>query len=159
MANQPYNWREPAWVIPNHLALGPFPQVQDLERLRTQGITAILTLNEEHEGSLPLRLKSQFTWSRVEIPDGLFGGVPEVSHLAQCVEILGQWRSEGHHVYVHCMAGIGRSPLICAAYLIIYESYSLSESLQRIQQVRPIASPDARQLMVLSQFLQARTRS
>ncbi|MBD2105064.1 dual specificity protein phosphatase family protein [Leptolyngbya sp. FACHB-261] len=159
MADQPYNWREPAWVIPNYLALGPFPQAQDLERLRVQGITAVLTLNEIHEGSLPIRLKSQFTWTRVPIPDGLLGGVPKVTQLSQCMEVLGQWRTEGHHTYVHCMAGVGRSPLVCAAYLIVFESYSLSEAMQQIQYARPIASPDARQLMVLSQFLQTRLKS
>jgi len=44
---------------------------------------------------------------------------------------------------VHCSAGISRSPMVVAAYLMRRRGMSLREALGQIVQVRPQVSPNA----------------
>lgn len=49
---------------------------------------------------------------------------------------------EGNHVYVHCMAGISRSPTIVAAAFIISKGWSRDRALEYIAKRRPIIRPN-----------------
>ena len=100
------------------LFVGSHPKtIEDIETLRQLGVTAVLNLQtnddmisvallwqplEEHYKTIPLR-------SLVRMP------VKEeqtemAAKFAQCVSTLSDLISEGHSVYLHCTAGIARSP-------------------------------------------------
>ena len=84
------------------------------------GFTAALSLQESYEdGPEHQEMPPGFTQAQVPIRDGIVGGIPSVDQIAEAVEKL-HGLLDNHVVYVHCFAGVGRSPLVCAAYLARY---------------------------------------
>lgn len=57
-----------------------------------------------------------------------------------------------HHVLVHCVAGVSRSPTIVAAYLIRYHSMSLVQAMHTLVQSRDRIQPNEGFLYALAQF-------
>jgi protein-tyrosine phosphatase len=51
---------------------------------------------------------------------------------------------DGEKVYVHCSAGIYRSPQMIALYLTIFERYSLEQAVSTVKANHPYAKPNAR---------------
>ena len=55
-------------------------------------------------------------------------------------------------VYVHCFAGVERSPLICIAYLMKNQNIDLQDALEYLMQTHPITNPLKGQLNIISQL-------
>lgn len=49
---------------------------------------------------------------------------------------------DGGKVYVHCSAGIYRSPQIIALYLSMFQNYSVEEAVNMIKLKHPFAKPN-----------------
>lgn len=143
-----------SWILPHKLAVGPFPRSENhIAYLSRQGITAVLCLSEEHERDIPDEVFNRFVWERVPIPDGFTGGVPECEHFARTLAILRRWQQKGHVVYVHCLAGVGRSPSVCAAYLSHTEGMEVDQAIALVKQRHELAEPDAAQIAVMKEYL------
>ncbi|WP_218081814.1 protein-tyrosine phosphatase family protein [Anthocerotibacter panamensis] len=142
-----------SWILADHLAVGSCPSPSSLLHLREAGITAVLSLTEPHEANLPEELAYNFVWQRVPIPDGFLGGVPSVGHFVRGVQTLQRWRERNNVLYVHCMAGIGRSASMCVAYLCRTQNLSYPEALTLVKTAHPIAAPDSNQERVLQEYL------
>ena len=56
-------------------------------------------------------------------------------------DLLNELIKEGKTVYIHCTAGIGRSPSIVAIYLILYKNYSIRNAMILCKKSRPKISP------------------
>lgn len=142
------------WILPDQLAVGPFPKSSSsLAYLRRMDITAILSLTEEMEGTIPAELRHSFVWQRVPIPDGFTGGVPTEEQFAAALEVLERWQKKHHVVYVHCLAGVGRSPAVCALYLSKIKGVSLDEALEIVRTQHQDTQPTAAQIEVMQRFL------
>jgi atypical dual specificity phosphatase len=140
-------------LLPGQLALGPWPDLSGLAHLERAGVTAVLSLQEPSEApDPPATFRSRFRWARVPVADGHAGGTIRLSQLRRAVETIRCWREAGEMVYVHCYAGVGRAPTVCAAYLVAAEGLRLGEALARVKRARPLASPTAQQLLVLADF-------
>ncbi len=61
--------------------------------------------------------------------------------LPRAVTELAALRAQGHRVYVHCTAGLGRSPLTVLAYLVLIQGYSPEAAINLINAARPGAVP------------------
>jgi atypical dual specificity phosphatase len=61
--------------------------------------------------------------------------------LPRAVAELAALRAQGHRIYVHCTAGLGRSPLTVLAYLVLVEGYSPERAIRLIHAARPGAVP------------------
>ncbi|ERN39869.1 putative protein-tyrosine phosphatase [Rubidibacter lacunae KORDI 51-2] len=143
-----------SWVLSQKLAVGPFPHSENQAGyLARQGITAVLCLTEPDERDVPSGIFNRFVWERVAIPDGFTGGVPEVEHFTQSLAILTRWHRKGHAVYVHCLAGVGRSPSVCAAYVARTQSIDLDYAIALVKQQHEIANPDSAQVAIMREFL------
>ena len=57
--------------------------------------------------------------------------------LKGAADLLNQLIKEGKTVYVHCTAGIGRSPSIVVIYLILYENYPIRDAIEFCKKFRP----------------------
>ena len=148
-----------SWILPQHLAVGPFPKTSvAIAFLRRMGVTAVLCLTEENERSISSELFHNFVWERVPIPDGFTGGIPTEEQFALALQILHRWHQKGHSVYVHCLAGVGRSPSVCVAYLVQSQGISLEEALRFVKERHADAAPDAFQIQVMKNFFDRQTQ-
>ena len=68
--------------------------------------------------------------------------IPDMrKNLPGAVSTLAQLLTAGNRVYVHCTAGLGRSPLTVLGYLILIENYPEEEAIGIIKKSRPDAVP------------------
>lgn len=149
-----------SWIIPNRLAVGSFPKLdQEITYLSRVGITSILCLTEPRELQVPQDIYHRFVWKNVAIPDGATGGIPKVEHFQQACNILARWHKKNHSIYVHCLAGVGRSPSICALHLTQVEGISLEEAIAKVKERHPYANPDPAQIAVMKEFLASREQN
>ena len=143
-----------SWILPDELAVGSFPKEDSsIFKLRKEGITAVLTLTEEDEITVPEELKHNFVWERVAIPDGYTGGVPSVEQFEQARSILQRWSKKMHAIYVHCLAGVGRSPSVCSLHVMAKQDSSLEDAIQFVKKQHSYASPDEHQVRVMKELL------
>ena len=61
--------------------------------------------------------------------------------LPAAVRALWDLLRQGHRVYVHCTAGINRSPLVVLAYLTLVEGIGLEETITLLLRARPEVCP------------------
>ncbi|MCG9892545.1 MAG: dual specificity protein phosphatase family protein [Thermosynechococcaceae cyanobacterium MS004] len=143
-----------SWILPQKLAVGSFPNsTTSVMKLRREGVTAVLSLTESHERSLPAELGHSFLWEQIPIPDGFTGGIPSEEQFGQAMQILDRWYRKGHVVYVHCLAGVGRSASVCSLYLAHRQGLSLKDAIAFVKQNHSYAAPDPNQIEVMQRFL------
>lgn len=143
-----------SWVLPHKLAVGSFPNsTTSIMKLRREGITAVLSLTEAQERVVPTELGHSFLWEQVQIPDGYTGGIPSEQQFAQAMSTLDRWYRKGHVVYVHCLAGVGRSASVCALYLAHRQGLSLMDAITMVKAQHKYAAPDSNQVEVMQKFL------
>ena len=61
--------------------------------------------------------------------------------LAGAVSALARLLGQGHRIYVHCTAGLGRAPLTVLGYLTLVEQQDPETAIQLILKGRPAAVP------------------
>lgn len=142
------------WVIPGKLAVGGLPQPGDRDRFKQANIQVILSLTAPMEAELPPEVTANFHCARVALPDSRYEAQLRVERLATAVDVVHRALTQQLPIYVHCLAGIERSPLVCIAYLCRYHQLDLWEALYWLKQVRPCVAPTTAQLNIVQHFLQ-----
>ena len=106
------------WILVDELAIGPAPRSsRHLDRLEEQGIKAVLSLCSEAEAPRPEGFSVRFLSSRLVLPDHRAERLPDPDELQAALEALAALRACGP-VFVHCVAAMERSPLVCLAWLV-----------------------------------------
>lgn len=137
------------WVLVDELAIGPAPRAtRHLDRLQEQGIKAMLSLCGEEEAPRPEGLEQRFAQRRVALPDHRSNRLPEPAELLTALEALSELQATGP-VFVHCVAAMERSPLVCLAWLVTRHGQSPQSALDYLMQVHPGTNPLAGQLQLL----------
>lgn len=133
--------------VTDHLLLGGELGPHDWPALRDAGVTAIVNLQEEQQDSFAHDEKiDAYLW--LPAPDGR---AMTLKQLAQGVTFLRAAIGSGQRVFVHCKAGQGRAPLLCACYLIA-EGYSALDASRIVAQSRPATQLTAEQSARLREF-------
>lgn len=60
------------------------------------------------------------------------------------VKMMRELIKEGEKVYVHCSAGIYRSPQMIALYLTLFEKYTVEQAVGMIKSNHPHAKPSSK---------------
>lgn len=60
------------------------------------------------------------------------------------LKILNELLKEGLNVYIHCSAGIYRSPQMIALYLAIFEHQTVEQAIQVVKSNHPFARPNTK---------------
>lgn len=144
----------PSWVLRNQLALGSAPvSVHHLQELQSNRIVAILALCSSGEAPLPFGLTHRFEFHRFVLPDHKSCVVLPPSQIQAAYQLLVTLVATGS-VYVHCQAGVERSPLLCMAWLMVNRSLSLLDALAYLKSVHPSTGPLPDQLASLRKWYQ-----
>ena len=137
------------WVLIRELAIGVAPRNQDhVKTLRDNGIKSILSLCDISEAKPPEDINLFFNCKRTVLPDHRIGRSPEVHEIIQTLNILKGLTKDGP-VFVHCVAGMERSPLICIAWLIKYKTLTQQQAIDYLMQIHSNTNPLSSQLAVL----------
>jgi protein-tyrosine phosphatase len=131
---------DPDQVFPNIL-VGACPRTAEhIDQLKNDfGITAILNLQTEEDfdywGVNWEALAAHYRDSGIVVcrtPVRDFDANALRRNLAHCVESLDELLRDGHTVYVHCTAGINRSPSTVIAYLLWVEKWDWDRAVDQV---------------------------
>lgn len=115
--------------------------------LHALGVRAVLSMQEEREdrfsGPPPERAH------RLLVPDF---HAPSLGQLAEGVRFIAEAHAAELPVFVHCHAGVGRAPLMAAAYLMASGELGHRAALARVRAARPIIGPNALQIARLREY-------
>jgi protein-tyrosine phosphatase len=131
-------------VMPG-LFVGPDPREEaDFEALKAAKITSILSLQTKDdlrdrgiEWEERSALKVGLAFRSVPVTD--FNSADLQRKLPDCVSVLDGMLKAGHSVYVHCTAGVSRSPTVVAAYLHWCLGWPLRRALTHLEETRNCA--------------------
>ena len=144
-----------SWVLVKELAVGPAPvETRHLDRLAIEGIAGILSLCSTQERAEPDGLDQRFHCQRVVLPEPRSQGNPNIEQLKQALNALAELRTHGP-VYVHCVAAVERSPLVCMAWLMQQHGVSRQHALDYMLEVHPGTSPSSDLLSILNELPQS----
>ena len=142
------------WVLVDELAIGPAPRApRHLERLADAGIKAVFSLCGEEEAPPPQDLSTRFAHERLVLPDHRSGRLPQASELQTALQLLLKLHHQHGAVYVHCVAAMERSPLVCLAWLVKQRDLKPARALDYLMQVHPGTNPLPGQLALLKELV------
>ena len=142
------------WVLVNELAIGPAPRAErHLDRLADAGVNAIFSLCAAEEALPPAGLSERFACKRLVLPDHRSGRLPELSELQSALDTLTELHCQHGAVFVHCVAAMERSPLVCLAWLVTQHKQKPEQALDYLMQVHPGTNPLPGQLALLQELV------
>ncbi|KAI6160245.1 protein-tyrosine phosphatase-like protein [Pisolithus thermaeus] len=126
-------------VLPPSLYLGPCSAASSKSFLSKNSITHVLSI-----GASPSAQVDGVAYQRLSINDSVSSSIAKVTDTACNLidKALASKKGKGK-ILVHCSAGISRSPMVVAAYLMKRNGMTLKEALGQIIRVRPQVSPNA----------------
>lgn len=143
------------WILPDVLAVGPAPRAErHLHRLADAGIRAVLSLCSIAEVPPPPGLEEHFCCRRLVLPDHRSAEPMTLEQLHQALRLLADLQSDGP-VYVHCVAGVERSPMVCMAWLVMHHGQHPQRALDYLMQVHPGTNPLPQQWRLLANLKQS----
>lgn len=118
--------------VTEHLFVGGELGPRDCEALGEAGVTVFINLQEEQQDTFQANEKVEgYLW--LPAPDQL---APTVEQLALGVHFIAAAERENKKVFMHCKAGQGRAPLLCACYLVSLGATPL-QAMEKVQAARP----------------------
>jgi atypical dual specificity phosphatase len=120
-----------SWVRDGRVAGMGFPYGAPWGALRDAGVAAILTLTEQPLDIAP----ADGGFESLHVPLVDFG-TPELTQLHECVAWIESQLEADRPVAVHCMAGVGRTGTVIAAWLT-RQGLSADEAISELRAARP----------------------
>jgi predicted protein tyrosine phosphatase len=114
--------------------------IDDYHRLRAQGVRACVDMKQE--GADPWTFEA-FLWLPTVDHDA-----PSAAHLQMGISFLRQCERARLPVFVHCMAGVGRSSTLVLAYLLAgsFRERGPRAALDFLCSRRPVVNPNPEQI-------------
>ena len=148
-------------IVPN-LLVGPAPMDDaDFRQLKALKITAILSFQTDEDGpegaienERIAAIKAGMSFTNVPVTD--FDRLELARKLPECVQALEQILARGDALYLHCTAGVNRSPTVAAAYLHWSLGWPLEKVLEHIEMCRNCC-PDGEAIRRATRMHEGRT--
>lgn len=144
-----------SWVLTGQLAVGPMPAGEaHWQQLEQAGLKARFSCCYPHEeGAAPV--PPHWLSAGVPLPDHRRQEPLDLERLASALELAHQLLQQGAPVYLHCLAGIERSPLIAVGLTARARNLPLFDALDWVRRCHPAALPLVTHLELLSSLLDA----
>ena len=136
------------WAIPGKLAGVRKPTAVELEKLKTAGIGAIVSVMDDPSN---MDLYEQIGIPHLWLPTQ-GGTAPTREQVQQLQSFVDQQNLLGNGVAVHCTSGNRRTGTMLAAYLI-YAGSSYQDAMQIIQTTNPNAELREAQISFLQELV------
>lgn len=121
---------------------GPNTVMWDLNEIKANGITAILSVNNGDEVHETMLSNLGITYSNIPMSSNAPArkGDKELclQNLPKAMDFIRGNIMNGP-VLIHCRSGKDRTGMVMAAYLIEFERYDVKKSMEEVMAVRPIA--------------------
>ncbi|CAD8083437.1 unnamed protein product [Paramecium sonneborni] len=117
-------------ILPNKLYLGNYIAAKNKNLLKKYQITHILICGDYLKQKFP----QDFQYHQINIQDSLNQSILE--YLDQTYNFIDQ----AQNVFVHCAAGINRSPAIVCAYLMKKNKWNYEQAFQFVKERRPVVN-------------------
>mgnify|MGYP006222579113 CR=1 FL=1 len=141
------------WVLIDEILVGKAPRKEKhLDLLKSKGIKSILSLCSSEEVEFVNNLKNHFFWDQIILPDHSYERTISDVELNIALEKLLNLKEKGP-VFVHCVAAVERSPLVCMAWLVKHKKMKPSVAMNYLMQVNPGTNPLPNQLNILEKIL------
>ena len=134
------NWWD---SIDEQVLLGGALMFDDLERLRRQGVEAVVNLCAERSDNPPRLKAARMDYLWLPVVDT---HAPTVEQILQGLAWIKQRIDAERKVYIHCAAGMGRSVTLLACWYLYTCSMSVPQVLEFVKRRRPQAAPTRRQV-------------
>ncbi|KAF0250393.1 MAG: Dsp [bacterium] len=131
-------------ILPN-LYVGTVPKTfDDVERLiREVGVTAVINLQtdddfEWYQVDLT-KIQQYYEKQNIEVmrkPIQDFQLEDLRDKLPECANTVDEFARNGHIIYLHCTAGINRSPTVAIGYLYSYLGYDMEAAISVVKTSR-----------------------
>ena len=125
------------------LYLGPALDEYGYRDLRDQGVTHVVDLRAEDADDEALMAALGLRWRRFPIPDRAAPAPGQLDDLLSWLEAESAGLDEPV-VYLHCHAGLGRTPTVAIA-LLMHRDLPLADAHRHVRAARPGAQPTAAQ--------------
>jgi atypical dual specificity phosphatase len=149
-------------VLPPSLYLGPCSAASSKQFLASNSITDVLSIGANPSSQGGGRVEG-VTYHRLSINDSTSSSISKIADAAcEIIDSAIASTSESSKnsgggngngkILVHCSAGISRSPMVVAAYLMKRKGLTLKAALGQIIRVRPQVAPNAGFLQQLKEM-------
>jgi atypical dual specificity phosphatase len=123
------------WVVPGRLVAGEWP-LPHLDWLTRRGVSVLINLTG-HEYR-----DDRFQVHGIPVPDG---AAPADEQIRQFCRLIERELAVPRTVYVHCLAGCGRTGTMIACYLVYRDRLDPVEAMRHVRRVRPCSVETAAQ--------------
>lgn len=134
--------------IIDRLWLGSAVECYRLTPLKQNKITTILNVASDWNDPIE---NTEFVWYKVGFVDGYGATLEDID---KAVRILTMLYKNGETVYVHCAAGVSRSPIVVCIFLAKLLKISLDNALEMVKQKREGVRPAKHLIKVAREYLE-----
>lgn len=122
------------------------------QSLASQGVRSVFSCCDPEEG--PWQPPPAWKQGRLPLPDHRHRQTPDPERLDQAINTALDLYTNSPALYLHCWAGMERSPLVAVGLLCRAESISIFDALAQVRSLHPAAKPITGHLVVLESLLQ-----
>ena len=121
-----------SWLINNKLAGSGMPTSStELQWVIRQGIKSVITMTEN---PLPESWVQDVKYLHMPTEDF---SAPDMEKIDHTVDFIQERIKNGEPTMVHCAAGVGRTGIILACYLIKHHNFSVKDAIDKVRKERP----------------------
>lgn len=141
-----------SWLRSRRLAVGAMPRCEEhWQALAQQGVTSVLCCCHPDEG--PWQPPARWCHAQRPLPDHRNPEALDPAALNRAIDTAMDLYASAPALYLHCWAGVERSPLVAIGLLCRAESLSIWDALAQVRALHPPARPITGHLVVLEGLL------